>query len=91
MEYKVFKNEFFDSWMSRKSEEISSKIGRETITTEEMIILLLNQQTNHFDHIEQEIKKIDHRYENQTKVLMWSAGFIAMGFSGIYAKLFGFI
>ncbi len=48
----VFNNEIFDSWLNKKSEEILSKVDRERITTEEMIILVLKAQTNHFHHMD---------------------------------------
>ena len=53
----VFNNEIFDSWLTKKSDQILSKVDRETITTEEMIILVLKAQTNHFDHMDQDMKK----------------------------------
>ena len=63
----VFNNEIFDSWLTKKSDQILSKVDRETISTEEMIILVLKAQTNHFDHMDQDMKKgisdLDHRIE----------------------------
>jgi len=53
----VFNNEIFDSWLTKKSDQILSKVDRETITTEEMIILVLKAQTNHFDHMDQDMKR----------------------------------
>ena len=53
----VFNNEIFDSWLTKKSDQILSKVDRETISTEEMIILVLKAQTNHFDHMDQDMKK----------------------------------
>jgi predicted RNase H-like nuclease (RuvC/YqgF family) len=52
----VFNNEIFDSWLTKKSDQILSKVDRETISTEEMIILVLKAQTNHFDHMDQDMK-----------------------------------
>lgn len=67
----VFNNEIFDSWLNKKSDEILSKVDRERISTEEMIILVLKAQTNHFHHMDVDMKKglsqlntkIDHRFE----------------------------
>lgn len=51
----VFNNQIFDSWLTRMSEEILSKVNREKITTEEMIILILKAQTNHFHHMDSDM------------------------------------
>lgn len=62
----VFNNEIFDSWLNKKSDEILSKVDRERISTEEMIILVLKAQTNHFHHMDVDMKKgladIDHKF-----------------------------
>ena len=63
----VFNNQIFDSWLNKKSDEILSKVDREAITTEEMIILVLKAQTNHFHHTDIDMKKglssLDHKIE----------------------------
>jgi hypothetical protein len=63
----VFDNEIFDSWLTKKSDEILSKVDREAISTEEMLILILKAQTNHFYHMDiefrEEFKKVDLRFE----------------------------
>lgn len=53
----MFNNQIFDSWLNKKSDEILSKVDRETISTEEMIILVLKAQTNHFYHVDIDMKK----------------------------------
>lgn len=53
----VFNNQLFDSWLDKKSDEILSKVDREKITTEEMIILVLKAQTNHFHHADIDMKE----------------------------------
>ncbi|MDD4974678.1 MAG: hypothetical protein PHY93_10035 [Bacteriovorax sp.] len=53
----VFNNQIFDSWLNRMSDEILSKVNREKITTEEMIILILKAQTNHFHHMDVDMKE----------------------------------
>ncbi len=53
---KVFNNEIFDEWLTCKSQEILSKVDRERITTEEMIVLVLKAQTNHFEHMDREFR-----------------------------------
>jgi amino acid permease len=66
MEAIVFNNEIFDSWLNKKSDEILSKVDREKISTEEMIVLVLKAQTNHFHHMDVDMKKglsnIDHKF-----------------------------
>ena len=52
----VFNNQIFDSWLNHKADEILSKVNREKITTEEMIVLILKAQTNHFHHMDEEMK-----------------------------------
>ena len=63
----VFNNEIFDSWLNKKSDEILSKVDRERISTEEMIILVLKAQTNHFHHMDIDVNKrfesIEKRFE----------------------------
>lgn len=53
----VFNNQIFESWLTRMSDEILSKVNREKITTEEMIILILKAQTNHFHHMDVDMKE----------------------------------
>lgn len=62
----VFDNLVFDSWLTKKSDDILSKVDREKISTEEMLVLILKAQTNHFHHMDvefrQEFKRIDERF-----------------------------
>ena len=63
----MFGNELFDHWLNQKSLEILSKVEKEKISTEDMLILSLKAQTNHFHHMDEEFrgefKKIDQRFE----------------------------
>lgn len=52
----VFGNEFFDEWLHKKSSEILSKVERETISNEDMLILSLKAQVNHFHHMDIEFR-----------------------------------
>ncbi|MDD4973393.1 MAG: hypothetical protein PHY93_03535 [Bacteriovorax sp.] len=52
----VFNNEIFDSWLNKKAEQILGKVDREAISTEEMIVLILKAQTNHFYHMDLDLK-----------------------------------
>lgn len=88
----VFDNQVFDSWLTAKSQEILSKVDRERITTEEMLVLILKAQTNHFHHMDhefrEEFKKIDHRFEKLHDFMKWQGGFLLALFAGMYLKLF---
>jgi hypothetical protein len=63
----MFGNELFDHWLNQKSLEILSKVEKEKISTEDMLILSLKAQTNHFHHMDEEFrgefKKIDLHFE----------------------------
>lgn len=63
----MFENQLFDHWLQQKSQEILSKMDKEKVTTEDMLILTLKAQTNHFHHMDvefrEEFKKIDLRFE----------------------------
>ena len=52
----VFDDILFDSWLTKKSDEILSKVDREKISTEEMLVLILKAQTNHFHHMDVEFR-----------------------------------
>jgi hypothetical protein len=95
----MFGNELFDHWLSQKSLEILSKVEKEKITTEEMLVLTLKAQTNHFHHMDEEFRgefkkiderfqKVDQRFERLSTILMWQGGIIITLISGLYLKLF---
>ncbi len=88
----VFDNQVFDSWLTTKSQEILSKVDRERITTEEMLVLILKAQTNHFHHMDlefrEEFKKIDNRFEKLHDFMKWQGGVLLALFAGMYLKLF---
>lgn len=95
----VFDNNVFDSWLTKKSDEILSKVDREKISTEEMLVLILKAQTNHFHHVDiefrNEFKKIDQRFEDVNHRFdkiwdfnKWFAGVMIALFAGLYLKLF---
>ncbi len=67
----VFGNEFFDQWLNQKSNEILAKVEREKISNEDMLILSLKAQVNHFHHMDiefrDEFKNIDRRFEQVDK------------------------
>ena len=63
----MFGNELFDHWLNQKSLEILGKVEKEKISTEDMLILSLKAQTNHFHHMDQEFRgefrKIGQNFE----------------------------
>jgi hypothetical protein len=88
----VFDNQIFDAWLTKKSEEILSKVDRETISNEDMLILILKAQTNHFHHVDiefrEEFKRIDARFDQMWAFQKWQAGILLAMFGGLYLKLF---
>ena len=99
----VFENQLFDHWLNQKSQDILSKMDKEKVTTEDMLILTLKALTNHFHHMDIEFrddfKKIDQRFDQiDTKfdkkfdrlysVLMWGFGILLTSVFGLYIKMF---
>lgn len=87
MSARMFENQLFDHWLQQKSQEILAKMDKEKVTTEDMLILTLKAQTNHFHHMDvefrEEFKKIDQRFESIDKkidrlytFLMWGFGLV---------------
>jgi exonuclease VII large subunit len=52
----MFDNDIFETWLDSKSKEIILKLDREKLSSEEMIILMLKAQTNHFAHLDQDLR-----------------------------------
>lgn len=103
MSTRMFENQLFDHWLQQKSQEILSKMDKEKVTTEDMLILTLKAQTNHFHHMDvefrEEFKKIDKRFDNFEKkldnrheklvtLLMWGFGLIFTSILGLFIKMF---
>jgi predicted nucleic acid-binding Zn-ribbon protein len=53
----MFENDVFDTWLDAKSKEIILKLDQEKLTSEEMIILMLKAQTNHFAHLDVDLRQ----------------------------------
>ena len=53
----MFENDVFDTWLDNKSKEIILKLDKEKLSSEEMIILMLKAQTNHFAHLDIDLRK----------------------------------
>lgn len=88
----MFENQLFDHWLNQKSQEILSKMDKEKVTTEDMLVLTLKALTNHFHHMDvefrDEFKKIDKKFDRLYTALMWGFGLILTSMLGIYIKLF---
>ena len=95
----VFGNEFFDQWLNQKSNEILAKVEKEKISNEDMLILSLKAQVNHFHHmdiefrgefqkIDKRFEQVDNRFERLTSILMWGFGLFFTTQIGIILKLF---
>lgn len=84
----MFDNQVFDSWLTAKSQEILSKVDRERITTEEMLVLILKAQTNHFHHMDlefrEEFKRIDSRFNQLTDGVDGKFGRVDKQFERLY-------
>ena len=52
----MFENDMFDIWLDNKSKEIILKLDKEKLSTEEMMVLMLKAQTNHFAHLDQDLR-----------------------------------
>nr|VFJ68579.1 MAG: hypothetical protein BECKDK2373C_GA0170839_11879 [Candidatus Kentron sp. DK] len=53
----MFDNDVFEKWPGSKSQEIVNKMGQGAqLRTEEMMILVLKAQSNHFHHLDQDLR-----------------------------------
>ena len=54
----MFDNNIFEQWLDTKSKELIQKIGEgKSLSSEEMIILVLKAQSNHFHHLDKDIRE----------------------------------
>ena len=52
----MFDDELFEDWLDKKTTAIFSKLGEETLSSDEMILLVLKAQTNHFEHLDKDLR-----------------------------------
>ncbi len=65
----MFKNNFFESWLDVRSVEILAKMEEKgNISVEEMLVLSLKAQTNHFDHIDEEFREEFKSLKESTRI-----------------------
>jgi septal ring factor EnvC (AmiA/AmiB activator) len=72
----MFDDKFFDQWLDQQSQRVMQKIADgHGIQHEEMMILMLKAQTNHFAHLDRDLrnemidlrKDMDKRFEQVDK------------------------
>ncbi len=72
----MFEDNIFEQWLDSKTKEIVIKMGDgKALSSDEMIILVLKAQTNHFIHLDQDLrtemielrKDMDKRFEQVDK------------------------
>ena len=92
----MFNNDIFEKWLDKKSSELVDKIGEEkALTSEEMIILVLKAQANHFAHLDRDLRTdmlnlrqdMDKRFDKMHTVLMWGFGLMFTLFAGLYIPM----
>ena len=52
----MFDDELFEDWLDKKTTAIFSKLGEEALSSDEMILLVLKAQTNHFEHLDKDLR-----------------------------------
>jgi chromosome segregation ATPase len=63
---KMFNNEIFENWLDQKAQAILLKIDKEVITDNEMLTLVLKAQTNHFNHLDIDLRQNFKSLEEST-------------------------
>ena len=53
----MFNEDLFEKWLEEKSNAIISKLDKEPLTSDEMIVLVLRAQANHFQHLDEDLRK----------------------------------
>jgi len=52
----MYDDELFEDWLDKKTKAIFSKLGEEALSSDEMILLVLKAQTNHFEHLDKDLR-----------------------------------
>jgi uncharacterized coiled-coil DUF342 family protein len=53
----MFQDNIFDKWLDNKTQEIITSMGEgKPLSSEEMMVLILKAQTNHFNHLDVELR-----------------------------------
>ena len=54
----MFDDKFFDDWLENQAQKVMEKVASgESIAPEQMMILILKAQTNHFAHLDVELRE----------------------------------
>jgi len=54
----MFQDNIFDDWLDTKARQIITDIGNgKALSSEEMMVLVLKAQTNHFNHLDIELRE----------------------------------
>lgn len=63
----MFDNAFLDQWLEQKTNEILSRVQEQKMSSEDILVLTLKAQVNHFHHMDvefrEEFKRIDSRFK----------------------------
>lgn len=67
----MFDDKFFNDWLDGQAQKVMEKVaGGEAIAPEQMMILMLKAQTNHFAHLDidlrNDMQNLDKRFEQLT-------------------------
>nr|VFK40749.1 MAG: hypothetical protein BECKSD772F_GA0070984_10705 [Candidatus Kentron sp. SD]VFK46380.1 MAG: hypothetical protein BECKSD772E_GA0070983_10725 [Candidatus Kentron sp. SD]VFK79497.1 MAG: hypothetical protein BECKSD772D_GA0070982_10528 [Candidatus Kentron sp. SD] len=66
----MFDNDIFEKWLDSQSQEIVDKMGQGAqLRTEEMMILVLKAQSNHFYHLDRDLRNEMKDLRNEMKNL----------------------
>lgn len=53
----MFNDQLFDDWLHKKANEVVTQMGDgKSLSSEEMMVLVLKAQTNHFAHLDIELR-----------------------------------
>ena len=72
----MFDDKFFDDWLDSQAQKVMEKVANgESIAPEQMMILMLKAQTNHFAHLDVDLRNemvllredMDKRFEQMDK------------------------
>ena len=53
----MFDDKFFDDWLNSQAQKVMEQVaGGQNITSDQMMILMLKAQTNHFAHLDVDLR-----------------------------------
>ncbi|GEM_PF-2586322 len=88
----MFKEDVFLKWLDSEAERIVEKLGAgEPLKTEEMIVLILKAQANHFQHLDEDLRNeikqlredMEKRFDFIEKRFNFMQWFMGIGFTFI--------